>query len=214
MNEFRFQVLEWRISEPQEWLRVWADRYDRDISQDDREGYEFLINNRGSRSPDYFVRMGQWKDNAFNRPNKWRRNVASVAHEVWMIAATELPNCPEEDNVIGLLECWSKKAYIDQYPNGQNPNGQIRKQFGLSRATTMLHFLSGGRYPILDSRVRKAISRLRGRSVPSATPKKYVEFYCPVISKVAAACGVQNNLRLLDKALFSYGAARDYSALM
>ena len=38
--------------------------------------------------------------------------------------------------------------------------GPVKKRFGVPRATTLLHFVSGGRFPIIDSRVRRAIVKL------------------------------------------------------
>src|SRR5207245_10859851 len=58
----------------------------------------------------------------------------------------------------------------------------MEKHFGLSRATTLLHFVSGGRFPIFDSRVRKAVARLLNCSVPNDVPW-YLDSYCPLDRK-------------------------------
>jgi hypothetical protein len=79
----------------------------------------------------------------------------------------------------------------------------VKKHFGLSRATTLLHFISGGRYPIFDSRVRKAMTRLLNCPVPK-TGRWYLDSYRPLFSEVAALCGTED-FRMVDKALFSYG---------
>ena len=96
-----------------------------------------------------------------------------------------------------FLESWSRRAYTNVY--------QIRsaeKHFGLSRATTLLHFLSGGRLPIFDSRVRRSMNRLLGSPVLNTVPW-YLDSYCPAFSEMAALCDAQD-LRTVDMALFSY----------
>jgi hypothetical protein len=75
---------------------------------------------------------------------KWRVNVAAVAFPIWMQAASELPKCPTESEVAHFLNDWSERKYTDQYANGLQ-----EKRFGVARATTLLHFLSGGRLPHL-----------------------------------------------------------------
>ena len=73
-------------------------------------------------------------------------------------AAKELPKCPDETKVAAFLEDWANRAYT-----ATDRRGPRKKHFGLPRATTLLHFISGGRYPIFDSRVRTAIARLLGQ---------------------------------------------------
>lgn len=204
MSQFRFQTQEWKISRPQDWVQVWADRYDRfNSDNDDREGYEYLIGHCESPPKEYFERMGQWKDGAYKQPSKWRENVASVAYLIWMEAANDPPQRPPEDQVEAFLAKWAEKSYTDRYPSRW-----VKKRFGLSRATTMLHFLAGGRYPIFDSRVRIALSRILGCPIPAANtlPKEYLEHYCPIVAELAAICDIQDDRRKLDKALFAYGA--------
>lgn len=210
MTQFKFQVLEWRGATPQEWVQAWADRYDSFNSDgDDQAGYEYLIKNYASPSKEYFERMGQWKDDAYHSPNKWRNNVASVAYEVWKRAAEKLPRCPKEEGVASFLDSWAKESYTDRYASGSRT-----KRFGLSRATALLHFISGGKYPILDSRVRAALTRLCSPApVADASPENYLKIYCPLIKEIAVFCGVENEPRKLDKALFSYGAFSDYQPL-
>ncbi len=115
-----------------------------------------------------------------------------------MQAASELPGCPEETDVAEFLDDWSSRKYTDEYRNGQ-----VEKHFGLSRTTTLLHFISGGRFPIFDSRVRRAMARLLTSQVPN-TVHGYMDSYCPLFSEVAALCGAED-LRKVDMALFSYG---------
>lgn len=115
-----------------------------------------------------------------------------------MQAAKELPACPEEIEVAGFLKDWSGRKYTDHFRDRI-----IEKQFGLSRATTLLHFLSGGRFPIFDSRVRKAIGRLLDSRVPN-TARWYLDSYRPLVLEIAALSFTED-LRTVDKALFSYG---------
>jgi hypothetical protein len=67
-----------------------------------------------------------------------------------------------------------------------------------------LHPLSGGRYPIFDSRVAEAVSRLLGSSVDYSVAS-YVNSYCPVFQQIADLCRATDS-RTVDMALFSYGA--------
>ncbi len=110
-----------------------------------------------------------------------------------MQTASELPKCPEESRVADFLDDWSDREYTDP----------VKKRFGLARTTTLLHFISGGRFPIFDSRVRRAMARLLNSRVPN-TVSWYLDSYCPLFSEIAALCGTKD-LRMVDKALFAYG---------
>lgn len=193
MNRFRFLSPDGRDVAPEEWLGIWADRY----PSENYAGYEDLIARHKSFSHADIERIGRWKDNA-KTDRKWKPNVASVAHEIWMQAASELPVCPPDERVPDFLNDWSRRRYKDVYRSGA-----IEKLFGLSRATTLLHFLSGGRFPIFDSRVRKAMTRLLNSHAPNAV-RWYLDSYRPLFSEIATLCGTKD-LRMVDKALFSYG---------
>ncbi|HVB32751.1 MAG TPA: hypothetical protein VNJ52_00040 [Patescibacteria group bacterium] len=194
MSRFRFQVLEVRDSAPQEWLRVWAGLYP---SADDPE-YHDLVARYKSLSAEDFERIGKWKDSATTEA-QWQPNVASVAYLIWKRAAKELPGCPEPNQVADFLDRWSGETYNDKFSNKR-----VVKHFGLSRATALLHFLSGGRYPIFDARVRTAIARLCNCAVQNTIPW-YLDSFCPIFRELARLCETENDLRRLDKALFSYG---------
>jgi hypothetical protein len=112
----------------------------------------------------------------------------------------ELLKCPEESEVAAFLEDWSSRAYTDTFRTGPR-----RKHFGLSRATTLLHFVSGGRYPIFDARVKAAIARLLDHPELPGTVSSYLDSYIPVFKELAYCCETED-YRMLDKALFSYGA--------
>src|ERR1700682_1891342 len=102
-----------------------------------------------------------------------------------------------------FLEDWSNRAYTDIFKNGPR-----KKHFGLSRATTLLHFVSGGLYPIFDSRVRTAIARLLDHPELPGTISSYLDSYLPLFKELAGRCET-DDLRMLDKALFSYGALEE-----
>ena len=194
MSRFRFRSSDdGRDIAPQEWLRMWAARY---LEFDDAEHNELIAKDKSLSAAD-FVRIGKWKD-AVKTEGRWKANVASVAYRIWMLAASELPKCPEESRVADFLDDWSERKYTDEYAIGP-----VEKRFGLSRTSTLLHFISGGRFPIFDSRVRRAMTLLLNFPVPY-TVRWYLDSYCPLFSEIAALCGTED-LRMVDKALFSYG---------
>jgi hypothetical protein len=203
MSQFRFQILEMRDSTPQEWLNWWARRYG--YQSDDDPEYRDLIEKHKSLSAEDFRRIGKWKDGVAKEGNQWKPNVASVAYLIWERAAEELPRCPEESAVAAFLEDWSNRAYTDVFKNGPR-----KKRFGLSRATTLLHFVSGGRYPIFDSRVKTAIARLLGQPELPGTVRAYLDSYRPLFGELAERCETPD-VRMLDQALFSYGALEERS---
>jgi hypothetical protein len=165
------------------------------IPRGDYRGYDELLMKHKSFSSTDFEEIGKWKDSATG--GRWRPNVASVAYPIWMAIASKSPKCPEENQLEKFLTDWSERKYLDEYANSSR-----EKRFGLSRATTLLHFLSGGSYPIFDRRVRTATKRLLNKTVPNSVPC-YLNSYCPLL-EVAAMCGT-TDLRAVDKALFSYG---------
>jgi hypothetical protein len=200
MSRFGFRILELRDTEPQEWLRVWADRY----QEYDDEEYWDLIGKYEALSAEDFVRIGKWKDGA-KTARQWKPNVAQVAYPIWMQASQELPKCPEGSDVAAFLDDWSGRMYTDVFEKGR-----VEKRFGVPRATTLLHFVSGGRFPMIDSRVRRAIARLSNDHVrPKNTVSWYLESFRPLFSELAALCKAEGDLRMLrmlDKALLSYGS--------
>ena len=192
MNQFRFRSLDGSDIAPQDWLNIWSDRYPSNAYA----GYSELIGKHKSLSTADFELIGKWKD-AAKSEGKWKSNVASVAYLIWMQAASEMPKCPEETDVAHFLDDWSGRSYTDVYANLKR-----EKHFGLSRATTLLHFLSGGRFPIFDSRVRRAMAGLLSFRIPN-TVRGYLDSYCPLFSDIANVCGTED-VRIVDMALFSY----------
>lgn len=192
-SRFGFRSLDGRDIAPKEWLLMWAALYPpKYIHEHDK-----LIQEYESVSAAFFVRIGRWKDSAESE-SKWKANVASVAYQIWMQAAKELPKCPEENRVADFLQNWSKREYTDDYGKGAR-----RKRFGLSRATTLLYFISGKRFPIFDSRVRIAMKRLLNSPAPNSIPW-YMDSYRPLFSQIVNLCGAKD-VREVDKALFSFG---------
>jgi hypothetical protein len=200
MTQYRFQVLEMRDSPPEEWLGRWAKRYEDTTGYD--PDYNELIKKYESFTADDFRRIGRWKDGV-TAEGRWKPNVASVAYLIWERAAIELPRCPTESGVEAFLKDWANREYEDLTKNGAR-----KKHFGVSRASTLLHFVSGGRYPIFDSRVREAISRLHGRPQLWDTASVYMTKFLPIFNELADCCGCKttDDFRMLDKALFAYGA--------
>jgi hypothetical protein len=181
---------------PEEWLHMWADLF----PSADYAGYEELMARHKSFSHADIERIGRWKDNA-KPEGKWKSNVASVAYEIWMQAASDVPVCPKDDLTADFLDDWSGRKYTDEFGIRR-----VEKRFGLSRATTLLHFLSGGHFPIFDSRVRKAVGRLLNSRV-SNTVHWYMNSYCPLFLEIADVCSTKD-LRKVDMALFSYGGKK------
>jgi hypothetical protein len=191
-SRFRFRSSDGEVA-PKEWLRMWAALYPpRYIKEHDS-----LIEKYESLSAADFERIGRWKD-AAETESKWKPNVASVAYLIWMQAARELPRCPDESRVADFLQDWSERKYTDKYTNRA-----VQKRFGLSRATTLLYFISAGRFPIFDSRVRNAMKRLLDSPLPN-TVRWYMDSYRPLFLEIGGLCGAKNG-RALDKALFSFG---------
>jgi len=199
MFRFLFRSADGREIPAAEWLTFWASKYPDQRYAD----YDDLIAKAKHFTTDDFIRIGKWKDNAWG--SKWRPNVAMVAHQIWLQAAAELPGIRVSDENAGaFLADWSERKYEDRYANARVQH----KRFGLSRATTLLHFLSGGVHPIFDSRVRSGVKRLTGKSV-AQTVEAYLTTYVPLFQAIAAACGT-TDFRTVDKALFSYGKRRPH----
>lgn len=197
-ESFVFRGVDGANVAPEEWLRLWAARFPN--ARYDPASYAKWIGHSGALTFDDIVGIGRWKD-AAKRETKWKPNTASVAYEVWMQAAAGLSVCPSDDNLDAFLADWSERMYTDTFSAKT-----VVKRFGLSRASTLLHFLSKGRFPIFDSRVRRALGRLTGKAIPP-TIRAYLDDYCPLFVEIAAECG-SGDLRQVDQALFSFGAKR------
>ena len=197
-RRFTFRYPEWHEIDATRWVDLWATRYG-DV---DNEQYFELIAHQGKLSAEDFEQIGKWKEGCLKPGHGSWKTGTPRAYDVWMQAKAQLPNCPDTpEKIIAFLENWSDRKFTA----GKD---QSRKRFGLSRATTLLHFLGGGKYPILDSRVVTAMSRLGSPIDNAETSDGYLNSFCPLFFDLAAACGVsgEKGLRKLDNALFKYGA--------
>lgn len=197
---FTFRYPEWRALEPAQWVVWWSDRY----GVGDNPEYFALIEKQGKLSAEDFEQVGRWKESCLKPGNgRWKPRTP-VGYAVWMQARAELPTCPEKAGIPAFLSAWSVRKF--DAGSGQE------KSFGLSRATTLLHFVSGGEYPILDSRVVSAMKRLGAPIVNADTAEGYLHSHCLLFTELAAVCGVSGveGLRKLDNALFNYGAETSF----
>jgi hypothetical protein len=183
---------------PAVWLRQWSSLYPA-LAGYDEEKYRDLIRRYRTLTAVDFEQLGRWKDDA-GSDAKWKPNVASVAYEVWMQAAVELPREPRTNDLPVFLAQWAERTSHYVYRGGKSST----KRFGLSRASALLHFISGGKYPIFDSRVIAALTHLLGRA-PEYTIGWYVESFCQIIADMAECCETTDH-RTIDQALFCYGA--------
>ncbi len=185
----------------QEWLRLWSGEY----KADDEELYQALIAKHASLSAADFEKIGQWKEGVLKgdgSPNgRWKRDVHSVAYDNWMEIARAMPACPSEERVGEFLTEWSERKAKYKCRDGRVQE----KKFGLSRTTTLLHFLSGARYPIFDSRVETAAKGLTGRKVDRTSLGDYQQVIRPLVANICRQCQTED-LRQVDRALFAYGA--------
>lgn len=164
--------------------------------------YFELIAKRGKLLSEDFERVGRWKERCLPPPDpgRWKTGTP-VGYDVWIWAKAKPPACPDEDGIAAFLKDWSERRFLAGQRNGQ----PLTQAFGLARATTLLHFISGGVYPILDSTVLVALTRLG--SPVKKTIEEYSNSFCVLFSELASVCGVSGTegLRKLDNALNTYG---------
>jgi hypothetical protein len=155
------------------------------------------IAKQGRLSSKEFEWIGRWKDGAW-ADGRWKPNVASVAYDVWMQAAKGLPSSPSQPRE--FLDKWSSREYEVRFRNGI-----LRTMhFGPPEASTFLHFISAGRYPIFDARVRAAIEWLVNSRVGDATVEWYQDSFCLLFSEIGAVCETED-VRRINLALVRYG---------
>jgi hypothetical protein len=87
MTGLRFQILEIKDSTPQEWLRLWADRYNWADDQEHRE----LIARHVSLTADDFERIGKWKDGLTTEAAVKGSPQGPDAHQCSIFRALEQP---------------------------------------------------------------------------------------------------------------------------
>jgi len=214
MTSFRFRYPEWVDIEPSVWLQKWNGLFLLDEEhQEDDAVYKSLMEKRGNLSGSDFERIGQWKEGCLPKPDgkenkKWQPKT-SAAYDVWMQAKATPPENPGEDKIDDdwartFLQTWSDKTFAKPAIGGIVQD----TRFGLARASTLLHFISGGRFPIYDSWVWYGAKQL-GRRLPyEMSVDAYLTKFCPMFTALASECGLSQNsddLRKLDNALRCYG---------
>lgn len=199
---FDFRSEAGKLVQPHSWLHEWAAMYP--TSKYDDDTHDRLLDTftrPAEASAENFEDIGRWKDVATSA-DRWKPNVATVAYGTWKEIAKERPRCPADGDLTAFLDDWSSRTDTYQYAFSRTV-----KRFGLARATTLLYFISGGRFPIFASQaMRPAIKKLCGVNVPNTVPA-YVTIYCPFVRQLVDLCGAAN-LREVDRALFSYGRRR------
>jgi hypothetical protein len=203
-RRFTFRYPEWREIDPPAWVTWWAVRW----GDGDNPQYFDLIEKQGTLSGEDFEQMGKWKEGCLKPGNGRWKTGTPTAYDVWMKAKAELPHCPDKIGITAFLADWSNRKFAAG-------KGQ-RKRFGLSRATTLLHFVSGGEYPILDSRAVTAMIRLGSPIEDDGSIGGYLNSFCPLFFDLAVVCGLSGvrGLRKLDNALFNYGAETSFQVLL
>lgn len=203
---FNFTYPVWQKLEPSLWLKFWASLYEsNDSRKEDNRVYKDVIDKDGKLSAEDFETVGRWKEGCLaENHGSWKPNTPA-AYEVWMQAKSERPTCPTDTSISTFLTNWSERKFI---AGVDKEDGQaLEKRFGLSRSTTLLHFISVARFPIFDSRVGAAIKRLGVSPPAEPTADWYMNTFCPLFKDIASLCGVSDKkgFRLLDNALFCYG---------
>lgn len=214
MSSFKFRYPEWVDIEPSAWVSKWNALFllDKEHEADDAV-YKSLMEKRGKLSGADFEQIGQWKEGCLPKTDgkvngKWQPNT-SAAYDVWMQAEENPPERPAEDKIDEewareFLEDWSERKFAKPATGGIVQD----TRFGLPRASTLLHFVSGGRFPIYDSWVWYGAKQL-GRRLPyEMTVDAYLNKFCPLSTALASECGLSQNtddLRKLDNALRCYG---------
>jgi hypothetical protein len=194
--KFDFRAKTGEPCDADKWLSDWEHQYP--VYQYDERYYAQLIQRAGDLSSDDFIVMGRWKDDAWTE-GRWHPNVAMVAFPAWISASVELPGLRlNKASLKDFLTTWSDRLYPDT--SSRSPDKM--KRFGLSRATTVAHFMSAGEFPICDGRVRTAINRLCSIRTPDDV-SWYLNSYIPIFSELRSIC--RTSVRTLDKALFAYG---------
>jgi hypothetical protein len=170
-RRFAFRYPEWREIDAALWVTWWAGRY----NDGDNPQYFDLIAKQGKLSAEDFEQIGKWKERCLKPGNDRWKTGTPTAYDVWMQAKAQLPKCPDMTGITAFLTDWSERTF------SAAGKDQRRQRFGLSRATTLLHFLSGGEYPILDSRVVTAMIRLGSPNRRCRNHPRISEFFLPAV---------------------------------
>jgi len=212
---FKVGYYEWDNAQPPVWLQKWSELFlSSDERREDDRVYESLIQKKGKLSGEDFEQIGRWKEGCLLKGDgkehgRWKPKTPA-AYDVWMEAKRNPPLLPPDGNLDdkfaeNFLKEWSEKRFAMP-----SKGGKVRNvRFGLSRASTLLHFLSGGRFPIYDSLVWYALRRMTLRLPWEMTIDPYLKQFCHHFYSIASSCGLDKNrtdeLRKLDNALRCYG---------
>ncbi len=185
-----------------EWFDIWGFV---EPGRDERVYRRLILAAKEGRLTDEdFELIGRWKDSAWT-DGRWNSRAARVAYDTWKTIIDKPPCCPGPDEIAKFLGDWSETLCTYSYGNGT-----AKKRFGLPRATTLLHFISAGEYPILDSWVMKAFNGFRSHHgiLPKGTRVRddipsYLEKFCPVFKIITATCKTED-VRRVDQALIRY----------
>jgi hypothetical protein len=207
---FDFKRSDGSTASPAVWLDEWSPK---SIKYTDEAYYNYLEQKASKMTDRDILILGAWKDGALVQKGdpfdpevpeftrKWGPNAASVAYQVWKNAAKELGGKMAEGfptDTVAFIRDWSERTYPQEMKGGVRS-----KHFGLARATTLPHFVSGGRYPIFDSRVRKAVRNLTGVAAPY-TLEWYLGTYCELFLQLTKECNSEPNPRKVDNAVRAY----------
>ena len=211
---------------PSQWLTTWCSEFNSEKFPADV--YQELVANGAELSDADFDVLGAWKDGALRHgverefgkcsvafTGSWRPN-AVAAYTVWRDlprSRSTLTQHLDREDYRSFLNHIAKKQFAKAGKNGPG-----LAEFGLSRATYVLHVFSHAKFPIYDSNTQAGIYFLtQGRygshrivKSKSKDPVWYLETFCKIVRDLQEACAAQDppSLRALDKALFSYGKAR------
>ncbi len=212
MSPFEFRYPEWQEVAPSAWVQKWAALYElTEERKQDNSVYQSLIEKREVLSGEDFELVGRWKEGCLSKKkmegkeNKRWKPESPVAYDVWMQAKRDQPKCPTDtdDAIAEFLNDWSERKFRKLVKGGQLQE----TRFGLPRASTLLHFISVGRFPIFDQFVRIAMGRLGSKVPQNLTAHQYLEKFCRTFAAIAANCSLSSigDLRKLDNALRCYG---------
>lgn len=222
MDVFAFQSQGGASMSPSEWLTTWSSEFD--TARYPEDVYQELVAKATELSDADFDVLGAWKDGAVRHGAKvkfgncsvsftgsWKPN-AVAAYTVWRNLPqirSALRQYLDREEYCSFLNHLSKERFKKV---GRN-HALVDAQFGLSRATYVLHVFSGAKFPIYDRNTHAGIHFLtqgRYRKTKTTDPEWYLGTFCTVVHDLQEACAARDlpSQRKLDKALFCYGKAK------
>jgi len=233
MGLFTFQSRTGASASPLEWLTKWSARFD--SAKYPEDVYQELVARATKLSDADFDVLGAWKDGALRKydairhsakvdfgncrvslTKAWSPTAASCAYRVWkklLQHRAELEQHLDRGAFFAFLDQLAQLSY-----EKASGSGRTDASFGLSRATYVLHLLSGAKFPIYDKNTHLGIHFLTQGRYDSHTIKKmktddprwYLATFCPIVRTLEEVCAVRDlpSQRALDKALFCYGKRR------